>query len=50
VQWRAARPRCAELLGSKAAADRFFAAFFAHHDDPRTATWTSLYVTRARAP
>jgi SAM-dependent methyltransferase len=50
VQWRAARPRCAQLLGSEAAADAFFAAFFAHHDDPTTATWTSLYVTRARAP
>jgi SAM-dependent methyltransferase len=50
VQWRAARPRCVELLGSKAAADRFFDAFFAHHADPATATWTSLYVTRARAP
>jgi SAM-dependent methyltransferase len=50
VQWRAARPRCAELFGSEAAADRFFAAFFDHHDDPKTATWTSLYVTRARTP
>ena len=50
VQWRAARPRCAQLLGSQDAADRFFAAFFAHHDDPATATWTSLFITRARAP
>jgi SAM-dependent methyltransferase len=50
VQWRAARPRCAQILGSEAAADRFFATFFAHHDDPMTATWTSLYVTRATRP
>jgi len=50
VQWRAARPRCAQLLGSQDAADRFFEAFFAHHDDPATATWTSLYITRATRP
>lgn len=46
VQWRAARPRLAQILDGEAAADAFIARFFRHHDDPSTCTFTALYLTR----
>lgn len=46
LQWRAARPKLVEIEGGEEKADRFIDQFLRHHDDPRSCTFTSLYVTR----
>jgi ubiquinone/menaquinone biosynthesis C-methylase UbiE len=48
MQWRAARPRLVELAGGEPEADGFIKRFMAHHDDPMTCTFTTLFITSGR--
>jgi hypothetical protein len=48
AQWSAARPRLVQLIGGEVEADAFVERFMAHHDDPQTCTFTSLFITSGR--
>jgi ubiquinone/menaquinone biosynthesis C-methylase UbiE len=47
-QLEAAHPHIAQILGSKAAADRLRERLLSHYDDPATCSFTELYFTRGR--
>lgn len=48
MQWRAAWPRLVELAGGEREADEFVNRFMSHYDDPKTCTFTSLFITQGR--